>query len=121
MSNFGRLQRTTMSRALPPLPHHPENAPWSPNVYHAYQVMVDSFRHASSVLVQDADSNRLKFHAENATQDLVPILQAFEDHAAEENIPLPWVHSCTEVVGQLIVDLCTAQETALERHVIFRN
>jgi hypothetical protein len=27
------------------------------------------------------------------------------------------VHSCTEVVGQLIVDLCQAQETAIARYL----
>ncbi|KAJ7765056.1 hypothetical protein DFH07DRAFT_372533 [Mycena maculata] len=104
-----------MSRALPPLPPHPEDAPWSPNVYHAYQIMSDTFRHASGVLLQDADAKRLQFHAENTIDQLLPILKAFEDHAADENIPLPWVYSCTEAVGELIVNLCQAQETAIAK------
>ncbi|KAJ7140650.1 hypothetical protein C8R44DRAFT_866356 [Mycena epipterygia] len=111
-----------MSRTLPPLPPHPYGEQWSPNVYHAYQVMTDTYRHAAKVLLQDTDANRLRFHAENATDELVPILEAFETHAAEEHIPLPWLHLCTEVVGGLIVDLCHPQEMAAtkeERNVAF--
>ncbi|KAJ6624167.1 hypothetical protein B0H10DRAFT_2212903 [Mycena sp. CBHHK59/15] len=104
-----------MSRSLPPLPPHPEDVPWSPNVHHAYQYMADTFRHAAKVLLQDADTNRLQYHAETVTQELVPILQALEENAAEENLPLPWIYSCTQVVGSLIVDLCKAQETAVVR------
>ncbi|KAF8147913.1 hypothetical protein K438DRAFT_1867134, partial [Mycena galopus ATCC 62051] len=77
--------------------------------------MENKFRHASTVLQQDADAKRLQYHAESATEELVPILQAFEAHAAEENLPLSWVHQCTEIVGELIVSLCRAQETALAR------
>jgi hypothetical protein len=106
---------TLMSHHLPPLPQRPGNLPWSPNVYNAYQSMLDTFQHASSVLRQDADLKRLQFHTDNATRELVAILQTFENHAAEEHIPLPWVHSCTEVVGALIVDLCQAQDSAMER------
>jgi hypothetical protein len=78
--------------------------------------MTETFRHASKVLLQDADVNRLRFYAEKATEELVPILQAFEEHA-EEHIPLPWILSCTEMVGSLILDLCRAQETATSRCV----
>jgi hypothetical protein len=65
-----------MSRNLPPLPPPPQDAPWSPNVHNAYHFMTETFRHASKVLLQDADANRLRFYAEKATQELVPILQA---------------------------------------------
>lgn len=102
-----------MLPALPPLPQHPLGVPWSPNVYHAYQSMHDTFKHALSVLQQDADAKRLQFHTETATQELFTILKALEDHAAEEHIPLEWVYVCTEAVGQLIVDLCKAQEIAI--------
>ncbi|KAJ7436839.1 hypothetical protein FB451DRAFT_1453499, partial [Mycena latifolia] len=111
-----------MPRGLPPLPLPTDNLQWSPNVQQAYTYMTETFRHASKVLSQDADANRLRFHAELATQELVPILQALETHAVEENIPLEWIFSCTEVVGSLIVDLCHAQETAVAReeaHVAF--
>lgn len=106
-----------MSRILPPLPLPMENAQWSPNVHQAYDYLTETFRHASKVLSQDADANRLQFYAQLATQELVPILQAMEDHAVEEHIPLPWILSCTEVVGHLIADLCHAQETAVARCV----
>jgi hypothetical protein len=85
-------------------------------MYHAYNVMANTFRHAAKVLLEDPDTNRLRYHAENATEELVPILQAFETHAADENIPLPWLYSCTEVVGGLILDLCRAHEAAVSRY-----
>jgi hypothetical protein len=107
-----------MSHALPPLPPPPPNAQWSPNIHHVYQYMTETFRQASKVLLQDADANRLRFYAEKATQELVPILQALEEHATEEHIPLPWILSCTEVVGNLIVDICHAQEAAVARCVL---
>ncbi|KAK7034948.1 hypothetical protein R3P38DRAFT_2518743, partial [Favolaschia claudopus] len=94
-----------MSHRLPPLPPHPDNAPWSPNVYHAYDALHSGFRYASNVLSQDADAKRLQAHIEKATEDLLPILEAFETHAAVENIPLPWLYSCTEAVGHLIAGL----------------
>jgi hypothetical protein len=107
-----------MTRVLPPLPLPTENTQWSPNVQHAYEYMTETFRYASKVLLQDdADANRLRFHADRATQELVPILQAFEKHAVEENIPISWILSCTEVIGNLIVDLCHAQEAAVTRCV----
>ncbi|KAJ7707180.1 hypothetical protein B0H16DRAFT_1438837 [Mycena metata] len=77
--------------------------------------MVNTFRHASAVLHQDADAKRLRFHTEKAIEDLFPILKALEDHASEEDIPIPWFHECREVVGELVVGLCEAQEKALER------
>lgn len=106
-----------MSYTLPPLPPLLPTQQWSPNVHNAYQYMTKMFHHASKVLTEDADASRLRFHVETATQELVPILQAFEKHAAEEQIPMSWVLSCTEVVGNLIVDLCQAQETAVTRYV----
>jgi hypothetical protein len=78
--------------------------------------MATIFRHGAKILLQDADANRLQFHVENLTNELVPILQALEVHAEEENVPIPWIHSCTEHVGHLIVDLCAAQEAALIRY-----
>ncbi|KAK7016173.1 hypothetical protein R3P38DRAFT_3321557 [Favolaschia claudopus] len=103
-SKFGLLP-STMSRPLPPLPE-PENEPWSPNVHAAYELMLGTFRSASSVLSQDADAKRLEFHAQHATKEL----KAFEAHAEEEHIPMPWVLDCTEAVGELICNLCQAQE-----------
>ncbi|KAK7013404.1 hypothetical protein R3P38DRAFT_2546059 [Favolaschia claudopus] len=73
------------------------------------------FRHASNVLSQDADAKRLQAHIEKATEELLPILEAFESHAAVEHIPLPWLYSCTEAVGHLTVGLCQAQEVATTR------
>lgn len=106
-----------MARVFPPLPEHPVNAPWSPNTYYAHKIMADTFRHASTILLQDADANRLKFHAEALTSDILPILEALEEHAQEENFPLPWLYSCTEAVGRLIFDLCKAQEVSGTRFV----
>jgi hypothetical protein len=80
--------------------------------------MKKTFCSAAKVLLQDADANRLRYHAENTTEELVPILQAFEAHATEENIPLPWLYSCTEVVGRLILDLCQAHEVAVTKCVL---
>jgi hypothetical protein len=67
------------------------------------------------VLQQDADANRLKYHVRHLTEEAVPILLAFEEHAEEESIPIPWLHACTEAVGGLVLDLCEAQNTAASR------
>jgi len=97
------------------------NTPWSPNIYHAYQIMSDVFRHASEVLLQEADTIHLKLHVETLTNNVIPIFMALEAHTEEEQLPVQWLYSCTEVVGALIVKLCQAQETANGWYVIHQR
>jgi hypothetical protein len=94
---------------LPPLP---DDHPWSPNIYHAYQIITDTFTNATNTLWEEADPIRIKYHIEMLTDDTIPILVALESRAQEERLPLPWLHSCVEIIGGLIVRLCHAYETA---------
>lgn len=102
---------------LPPLPAPSNNVAWSPAVYQAYDVISEMYDRAAHVHHQEAESGRLKFHAESLTQDAVPILLALEEHAAEENIPVPWIHSLTTAVAGLIAQLCSAYETSMHRYL----
>ena len=85
---------------LPPLPTPSNNVALSPAGYQAYDVIYQMLDHAAHVHHQEAESGQLKFHAESLTQDAVPIL--VEEHAAEENIPTPWIHSLTPTVAGLL-------------------
>ncbi|KAF7358341.1 hypothetical protein MVEN_00883700 [Mycena venus] len=46
-------------------------------------------------------------------RNFFPFSKLFESHATDEKIPLPWVYSCTEVIGGLILDLCEAHKVAV--------
>lgn len=103
--------------SLPLLPSHPDGAVWSPAVYEAYQAISDMWHRGVQVLQNEAESGRLKYHADTLTSDAVPILLAMEHHAEKETLPVPWIHQLTESVGTLISQLCRAQETARQRLV----
>jgi len=100
--------------AFPELPPPLNDNPWSPNVYHAYQVMADIHRNATRASRQgDNDPMRLRFHRENLINDCVPLLVALETYAEDEHLPTPWIHSCAESLGALVSQLQQA-ESALE-------
>jgi hypothetical protein len=105
--------------SFPELPPAPENTPWSPNVYQAYDVIVNAFRHAAQVSCQgDTDPMRLRFHWETLMTDCVPLLIALETHSEQENLPRQWIHACTEALGTLVAQLQSA-ELAMEDRYIF--
>ena len=101
---------------LPPLPAPSNDVAWSLAVYQAYEVISEMYNRSAHVYHQEAKSGRLKFHAESLTQDAIPILLALEEHAAEENIPVPWIHSLTMAIAGLITQLCSAYETSAHRY-----
>lgn len=68
--------------------------------------MSDNCRNAGEVLLQEADSIRLKLHAETLIQDVVPILRGLELHFEQEGIPKDWLHCCTKIVSNQITQLC---------------
>jgi hypothetical protein len=95
---------------LPPLPHHPAGGQWSDNVEQAYEIISAAYDLASQVLTQEAESNRLRFHAETLTEESIPLLSEMEAHAQEESIPIPWLHSCARLMAKLIYELLTASD-----------
>ena len=97
---------------IPPLPDHPHSTPWSANVYQAYQIISDNCRNAMEVLLQEADTIRLKLHVEMLISNVVPILKGLELHFEHEGIPKDWLRHCTKIVGNQIVQLCQACMTA---------
>jgi hypothetical protein len=97
---------------LPALPPHPPNSPWSPNVSYAYQIVSDIFKAASLVLTREADSARLRHHAEAVAGQLVPLLIEMEKHAAEESIPRRWINECARAAAALEVKLLRASESS---------
>lgn len=105
--------------SFPLLPNHPNGEVWTPSVYGAYQAVSDMWHRGAQVLQSEAESGRLKYHADTLTSDAVPILLAMEHHAEEEGLPVHWIHQLTESVGTLISHLCQAQETAKQKFVNF--
>jgi hypothetical protein len=103
---------------LPILPHRPDGTQWSLNVYNAYQIASDLFRHASQALqLEDSEVQRLSFHIDSLIDDCVPILEALEAHADVEGLPICWLHSCAEAVGNVLVNLTQARSRAVCRSI----
>lgn len=97
---------------FPSLPVRAGGLPWSGNVEHAYQIISTTFNLAAPVLTQEADSSRLRFHANALTEEVIPLLAQMEIHAQEESIPVHWLHSCTRLTAELAIRLFTASDTS---------
>jgi hypothetical protein len=101
-----------MPRTLPPLPLRSQ--PWSPNVYHAFQILSDIYRTAKAALDQENyDLYRIRFHGDSVANDAVPLLFTLEESAEEEGLPVSWVHDASHHYENLIVELAEAEKTAL--------
>jgi hypothetical protein len=98
--------------SFPALPAHPDGLPWSGNVEHVYQIITTTFDHASRVLSEEADSSRLRYHADVLTKDAIPLLAEMELHAQQEALPIPWLHLCARLVAELVVQFLEASETS---------
>ncbi|KAG6819028.1 hypothetical protein H0H93_016122 [Arthromyces matolae] len=96
------------------LPAHP-TASWSPAIYQAYEILGNSYNHASQILLQEAEASRLKYHAETMTSDLVPILLSLEQSATDEGLPLAWVQEIATTIGTTIAELFSAYTSAQQR------
>jgi hypothetical protein len=102
--------------ALPVLLHHSDGTQWSPNVRNAYRIASDLFRNASQALqLEDSEVQRLSFHIDSLVNDCVPLLEALEELADVEGVPIPWLHSCMQAVGNVLVNLTQAQSHAVHR------
>jgi len=101
-----------MPRTLPPLPLRSQ--PWSPNVYHAFQILSDIYRTAKAALDQENyDLYRIRFHGDSVANDAVPLLFTLEESAEEEGLPVSWVHDASHHYENLIIELAEAEKTAL--------
>jgi hypothetical protein len=101
-----------MPRTLPPLPLRSQ--PWSPNVYHAFQILSDIYRTAKAALDQENyDLYRIRFHGDSVANNAVPLLFTLEESAEEEGLPVSWVHDASHHYENLIVELAEAEKTAL--------
>jgi hypothetical protein len=104
--------------ALPVLPHRSDGTQWSLNVCNAYRIASDLFRNASQALqLEDSEVQRLSFHIDSLVNDCVPLLEALEVHADVEGMSIPWLHSCAEAVGNVLLNLTQARSRAVNRLV----
>src|SRR5262245_47137426 len=96
------LQVETLRRAmaaLPVLPHRSYGLQWSPHVRNAYRIASDLFRNACQAMQhEDAEVQRLSFHIDSLVNDCVALLEALEEQADLEGVPIPWLHSCAQAV-----------------------
>jgi hypothetical protein len=101
-----------MARTILPLPVR--NEPWSPNVYHAFNILSDIFRTAKNILSQENyDLYRIRYHAETIENDALPLLLALEATAEEESLPVSWVYDAGSQYEDLIVELAEAEKRAV--------
>ena len=101
--------------SFPALPAPAEGLPWSANIEHAYQIISTTFNLAIHVRAQEADSTRLRYHAEALTGDVIPLLAEMEIHAHQEGFPVPWIHRCAQLSSELVVQLLSASQSSSAR------
>jgi hypothetical protein len=88
--------------------------PWSPNIYHAFQILSDIYRTAKTVISQgNYDLHRIRFHGDSVANEAVPLLFTLEAVAQDEGLPMSWVHDTSQYYEELIVELAEAEKTAL--------
>jgi hypothetical protein len=102
-----------MSGTLQPLPSPPESG-WSDAIHDAYTQLMAVFDRANRVLVQEADPLRIQIQAENIGR-VVPLLDAMEACATEEELPQSWINDCAFAAGELLGRLQMACESATVR------
>lgn len=98
---------------LQPIPDPPHHVIRSANVDMAYTILRDISTHADTALRQtDSDPLRIRFHLSAVIDTAIPVLQALEACAIDEDIPLDWLLNSAELLGRLVLDLKKAQESA---------
>lgn len=95
-----------LPEVFPPLPvPQINNVPWSPNILTAFNLLNKAYERASTILRQEADSIRLRFHIDQLSNNFMPILEAMERQRIAENIPVDWLESAAAALGLLVVHL----------------
>lgn len=107
---------------FPPLPQpHDNMAAWSPNVQNAYRELSTSYAQGRRLLgQQDIDPLRYQIHIDIILRDLVPILEAIEQNAANEGLPIEWIHAASVCIITLLDDLNESHANARGRYVVGR-
>ncbi|KAG6374552.1 hypothetical protein JVT61DRAFT_3897 [Boletus reticuloceps] len=91
-------------QAFPPLPARDY---WSPDIHHAHEILQDAYQHAVGLLQQeDGDPLRIRIHADQISQQMVPLLEALHHEVGDIN----WTMLCVETFGEL---LCMLENVAL--------
>ncbi|KAF9030176.1 hypothetical protein BDZ89DRAFT_1132490 [Hymenopellis radicata] len=100
---------------LPPLPRFQPTATstaWSPTVYEAYELLSTTVLSAEGAVRQDGEPIRIEHHIDHVLQTALPILEAMEEKAAEEGIPVEWLQEAAEYTAGLLTRLMEAHHTA---------
>ncbi|KAF7426532.1 hypothetical protein PC9H_008901 [Pleurotus ostreatus] len=97
---------------LPPIPARPTGDAWPFSLLQAYEQIDNVCSAASHMLRQEAEANRLRYHAETLITEAVPLLLVIEENSEQEGIPSSWLHALTTAVGVLIAELEQAYKTA---------
>lgn len=99
------------------LPQLPENQAhsygrWSDNIHAAYDQISSICLHASNLLSQEADPNRLQIHLGRVVGEAVPLLVALEGSDDAEDLPVDWFRECAKHIAELSNSLASAQQIA---------
>lgn len=87
---------------LPPLPQRPDDEPYSANVKLSFDILNDAHRSCSNILrLQHPDITRININIDIIIKDVVVVLEALEESAEFEGIPLEWVQQVSECMLQL--------------------
>lgn len=86
--------------------------PWSPNLEAGWSILDGAYRRAQTILRQEADPIRLKYHVETLVTDMLPILEAMEADQVQENLPMEWLHSAAQAISLMVIHLQVAIDGA---------
>lgn len=75
-------------------------------------VLDGAYRRAQTILRQEADPIRLKYHVETFVTDMLPILEAMEADQVQENLPTEWLHSAAQAISLMVIHLQVAIDGA---------
>lgn len=97
------------------LPHLPSrDSPWSSNVYEANYLLRELYQRPIDILSSgNYNLHRIKQHVQNILDNAIPLLLEVEGAAADEGIPMEWIHSVAECFGNVLVELENAKATLI--------
>ena len=80
---------------------------WSPDICRAHEILQHAYQHAVGLLRQeDSDPLRVQIHADQISQQMVPLLEALHHEVGDVN----WTTMCASTFGEL---LCSLENLAL--------
>ncbi|KAF8546222.1 hypothetical protein OG21DRAFT_1491470 [Imleria badia] len=82
--------------ALPPLP---AEVLGGPDVHRAHELLQDAYQRAVALLRQeDIDPLRVRIHADQISQQMVPLLKALQNEVEDTD----WITTCANTFGKLL-------------------